>query len=673
MDLDSSIQFLKGVGPKMAENLERLKITRPIDLLFHFPRTYIDFSSQTPIGSTRIDESAVIFGKISGLTVKRTPRKWMSVVEFLVTDSTGQIKVIYFNQPYLKDTFKEGDQLHFYGRVGYDFQARMKSMSSPMFSKEPRVIPVYPETKNVTSKYLAKLISQLLGSKPDFQEFLPEGVIKEFKLLDEAAALGKMHCPQNLTDTEQGKKRFVFEELFLTALKAQLFRRQLKEKKSFSIPVDDQSLIDFTQSLPFKLTGAQKKAAWQIITDIKKEQPMNRLLNGDVGSGKTVVAAMAIYAAKTAGLKSIFLAPTEILASQHFESLKKTLKPFNFKIGLLTASRKEKGEDFDLLIGTHALLFDSEPVERVGLVVIDEQHRFGVEQRKELHQKYQSAGRTPHLLSMTATPIPRTLQLTLYGDLDVSIIDELPSDRKKIKTTVFADQERKKAEALIRNEITVGRQVFVVCPLIDEAENGATLFDLDRKSVNEEYKRLKDQIFPEYKIGLLHGKLKTKEKAEVMDKFSKGEIDILVSTSVVEVGVDIPNASVMMVEDAERFGLAQLHQFRGRVGRAQHQSYCLLMTRSLNPTSFERLKALEECESGFQLAEIDLKQRGPGQIYGQVQSGFDNLRLEWISDIFILEEAREAAKKTLANDPDLSAFPRLKAKLAEKFDTVHLE
>jgi len=614
----------------------------------------------------------------------------MSIVEFTVIDDSSSIKIIYFNQPYLKDTFKEGEKLYFYGRVGYDFQVGSKSMASPTFSKEPQIVPIYPETKNVTSKYLGRLIKPLLIGDLKIEEFLPEFVITDADLLKPAEAITKIHQPKSLVDNDQAKKRFAFEELYLTAIKAQLFRLQLKKKKAHSINVSDQSLINFTKSLPFTLTNAQRKAAWQIITDIKQAQPMNRLLNGDVGSGKTVVAAMAIYAAKEAGLKSIVLAPTEILANQHFESLKKTLEPFKFKIGLLTSSRKEKGQGFDLLIGTHALLFDQDKIENIGLVVIDEQHRFGVAQREALLNSYEITNscskvrnyesvRTgkeiirPHLLSMTATPIPRTLQLTLYGDLDVSIIDEQPSDRKRIKTTVYLDQERKAAYEKIRTEVKMGRQAFVICPLIEEAESVDTLFDMDKKSVTAEYKKLKEQVFPEFKIGLLHGRLKAKEKAEVMNKFSKGEIDILVSTSVVEVGVDIPNASVMMVEDAERFGLAQLHQFRGRVGRAEHQSHCLLMTGSTNPVAITRLKALEEFDSGFQLAEIDLKQRGPGQVYGEIQSGFDSLRLDWISDIFILDEAREAAKKTIKLDPELAKYPKLREKLDQKFSTVHME
>lgn len=657
----------------MAENLKRLGIIRPIDLLSHYPRNYIDYQNPSAIRSLRLNETAVIFGEISNLSVKRTAKKWMSIVEFVVSDRSGQIKVIYFNQPYLKDSFKNGDKCYFYGRVGYDFQASLKSMSSPVYSMTPQVVPIYPETKNITSKYLSKLISQLLQQKIELEEFIPQEILRQNKLLSPTQAIVKIHQPTILADTELAKKRLVFEELYLTSLKAQIFRRQLKEQSSVKIEPSDQELIDFTRSLPFVLTTAQKKAAWQIIGDLKKGEPMNRLLNGDVGSGKTVVAAMAIYAAFRSGYRSIFMAPTEILANQHLETFKELLSPFKISIGILTASRKEKGEAPDLIIGTHALLFDKELTSRVGLVVIDEQHRFGVEQRKTIHQKYSTDGKTPHLLSMTATPIPRTLQLTLYGDLDVSIIDELPKNRKSIETRVYLDSEREKAYSLIRQEIQSGHQAFIICPLIEEAATAGSLFDLDKKSVTEEYKRLKTGVFPGYRIGLLHGRLKAKEKTEVMTKFSKNEIDILVSTSVVEVGVDIPNATVMMVEDAERFGLAQLHQFRGRIGRGVSQSHCLLMTRSLNPAAIDRLKSLEQFQSGFKLAEIDLKQRGPGQIYGSEQSGFDNLRLDWVSDIFILEDARQAAKETLSLYPDISKLPLLKSRLDQKFSEVHLE
>lgn len=681
----------------MAEKLGRLNIVTPLDLLFHYPRTYINYQNPAPIRSLRIGDQAVIRGKIRDMSTKRTARKWMSIIEFIVGDESGELKVIYFNQPYLKNVFKEGEEYNFSGKVGFDFQANLKSLASPQYSQKPEILPIYPETRGVTSKYLQKLNTLCLAESSKIEEFLPAEVIKSSGLLSQAEALVKIHQPKSLLESDKAKRRLAFEELYLTSLRAQLFRKELKKNQAPVVNIKDADLVKFVDSLKFKLTIAQKKSAWQIINDLKKNEPMNRLLNGDVGSGKTVVAAMAIYSAVKAGYKAIILAPTDILANQHFETLKELLEPFKITVDLVTANRKERSKGAELTVGTHALFFDKKPIENMALVVIDEQHRFGVSQREALLNSYKftclpagmanngtniqnyESGRSgkntirPHLLSMTATPIPRTLQLTLYGDLDVSIIDELPAGRKKTLTKVYADSNRQKAYDLIRQEIKSGHQVFVICPLIEEAEPGENLLELDKKSVISEFEKLKKRVFPEFNIGLMHGRLKVKEKTAVMDQFIKGEIDLLVSTSVVEVGVDIPKATVMMVEDAERFGLATLHQFRGRVGRNNLVAHCLLMTRSLVPDALTRLKALENIDSGFQLAEMDLKFRGPGQVYGALQSGFNNLRLDWISDIFILEEAREAAKKTLERRPDLSDLPLLKAKLDERFESVHLE
>lgn len=673
MDLESDIQFLKGVGPKMAENLKRLEIKRPIDLIRHYPRTYIDYQHPQSIRSLRIGELAVVSGEIVNLTIKRTSRKWVSIIEFNVNDGTGMIKIVFFNQPYLGNHFIEGQKMSFYGRVSFDFSNKIKLMSSPQFSNQNLIIPIYPETRNITSKYLSKLINHSLKLiKPGDFEFLPPEIIELANLSSAELALDQIHQPKSIAEINSAKKRLVFEELYLLSLRAQMFRQQLKKENGFSIKIADTDLVKFTKKLHFTLTTAQKKAAWQIICDLRKNQPMNRLLNGDVGSGKTIVAAMAAYSVYRAGYGVVMIAPTEILAQQHFKTLKSVLEPFGMKINLITANKKEKTEKVDLTIGTHALLFDKGQ-SNIALVIIDEQHRFGVMQRKSLHTQYKADNRLPHLLSMTATPIPRTLQLTLYGDLDVSLIDEMPKGRKKIITKVFTPRNESAAYDLVRREIQKGYRIFVVCPLIERSKDSENLFDLDKKSVLAEYDRLRKTVFPEFSIGLLHGRLKTKEKDQVMTDFKEGKINILVSTSVVEVGVDIPEATVMLIEDAECFGLAQLHQFRGRVGRSQYQSYCLLKTSNLAPKVLQRLAELAENESGFKLAEIDLKNRGPGQIFGQEQSGHSDLRLDWISDIFIIEKARSLAKKTLKLYPDLSKLPKLNLKLNENSSPIHLE
>ncbi len=787
LKLDSPIQYLKGVGPKLAEKLKRLEIETPADLLYHLPRTYIDYSQTVPIKSTRIGDLVVIKGKISDLSIKRTPRKWMAIVEFLVSDHSGSIKVVYFNQPYLKDTFKNGEELYFYGKINYDYSGSIKSLNSPDFSREPKIVPIYPETKNVNSKYLNKLVVGCLSSVDSAREYLPEEIKTQAKLVNIEQALRFLHQPAKMAEVGSGRRRLAFDELYLTALQTQIFRQQRREQKAVRVKIDNKELVSFVDQLPFKLTAAQKRAAWQILLDLRGQTksgvqesksprgktsglpdfrtldwipPMNRLLNGDVGSGKTVVAAMAAYAVIKAGYRVIVMAPTEVLAFQHYNTFQEILAKYDISVGLATSSRKETSlsvipvkagiqtkkttgsriksgmtdknnktmkqlnhvfETCDLLVGTHAVLEDTFNHEKVALVVVDEQHRFGVEQRAKIQRMTSSRNVIPaphpvipakagiqksskatgsriksgmtnedkgiqaHFLSMTATPIPRTLQLTLYGDLDVSVIDEMPKGRKEIETKVFADRDREKAYDLIRDQVKLGRQVFIVCPLIEEnqeqggqrqslqKEQRLALPELDRKTVVAEQKRLKEQVFPDLKIGLMHGKLKPKEKEVVMNEFTSRKLDILVSTSVVEVGVDVPNASVMMVENAERFGLAQLHQFRGRVGRAEHQSYCLLMSSSPRPENIKRLKAMETHASGFKLAEIDLELRGPGVIYGKEQSGFGDLRLDWVSDIFLLEEAREAAKKTLTLNASLSSWPGLREKLGEKFGEAHLE
>ncbi|MCH8244354.1 ATP-dependent DNA helicase RecG, partial [Patescibacteria group bacterium] len=526
---------------------------------------------------------------------------------------------------------------------------------------------------------------------------LPASLLKEQNLPSFNNALKAIHFPNNKKDAELARKRFAFEELFFISLFVLTERKKLSEAKAPVVAFAPDIIKRFTSKLSFELTDAQKKAAWHILKDMEKPRPMNRILQGDVGSGKTVVAAMASLAAVKAGFQVALMAPTEILAQQHFKTVGESLAPFRITIGLLTGktdrfispklpndsieiSRKKllekvKEGTIDVLIGTHALIQDKVKFNNLALVIIDEQHRFGVKQRKKLQPKIKLI---PHFLSMTATPIPRTLAMSVYGDLDPTIIDELPKGRKKVETKIVAPEERKKAYEFIAKEVKKGRQVFVICPRIAAPEEGEPRLAkggarTELKTVKEEYEKLSKDIFPDFEVAMLHGKMGAPEKEQIMRRFKRGKTDILVSTSVVEVGVDIPNATVMLIEGADRFGLAQLHQFRGRVGRAQHQSYCLLFSESNAPKTKQRLKALLESENGFQLAERDLQLRGPGDFSGNKQWGLPDFVMENLANLPLVEKTREAAEKLLEKDLTLKNHPQLKKRVGELRERLHLE
>ena len=703
MNLSTPIEELQGVGPVYRGKLKKLGIKQVRDLLFHFPYRYEDFSNVIPIAKAKTGESCCFKGKILEITDKRTWRKRMSVTEAILGDETGAIKITWFNQPYLANLFKKGNSICVAGKILSDEHGFR--LSNPIYEKigenelthTGRIVPVYPETSGLSSRWLRQTIKYLLSMlASQLEEAMPEALLKEHKLMPVQKAIFEIHFPDSMNLAQKARERFSFEELFTLACWILMERKKLDQKKAFAIPLNLAFMQKFTATLPFKLTDGQKKAVWQILKDLEKPRPMSRLLEGDVGSGKTVVATMAALNAFKAGYQTVFMAPTEILAKQHFKTVSKLLEGFKMDIGLLTGKedkftskklandyievsrekllKKALNNEINVLIGTHALIQDKVKFGNLGLVVLDEQHRFGVEQRAKLTRQTF----IPHLLSMTATPIPRTLALTLYGDLDLSLIPELPAGRKKIITQVVVPAERAKTYSFIRKEVKKGRQVFVICPRIeatgaDPASGGGPRNQLEIKTVKEEYEKLSKKVFPDLRVAMLHGKMAGKEKERVMKNFRYKKIDILVSTSVVEVGVDIPNASVMLIEGAERFGLAQLHQFRGRVGRSNYQSYCFLFTDSPSRKTRQRLKALMTCESGFDLAEKDLEIRGPGDFSGVRQWGIPDLAMASLNNLPLIEKTREAAKIILEEDPELKKYPVLRDKIKSFHQKLHLE
>ncbi len=682
---DQNINSLNGVGPKMAEKFERLGIITIRDLVFYWPRTWIDFRNFRNIAGLRLDEEVILKVKIKSIDEIRTRKKWMSIIEVMLTDEKdGEIKAIWFNQSFLKNTLKIGDEWLILGKVGWDFKGKCKTFTPMQMEKDPVILPVYPETDGVTSKFIRKIIKPILAQLDSLAEdYLPISIVEKENLISLQEAIGQVHFPDNDIELVKAKRRLAFDELFLIALRFLTIKKELQQNMAPQMIIDEKLLRDFTLKLSFKLTDAQRKSAWEIIKDLGKPIPMNRLLEGDVGSGKTVVAAMAALVAIKNNYQVVWLAPTEILANQHFQNIEPMLRLVGVTTGLYTSANKKANlPTDDLIIGTHALIQKNIQIPNLGLIIIDEQHRFGVAQRAYLRKRPIDNGQMitdfiPHLLSMTATPIPRTLALALYGDLDISIIDQMPEGRQKIETRVVEINDREKAYDFIENEIEKGRQAFVICPLIENKnekiknENDNIEIEDDRKSVVQEHKKLAEQVFPKLRIGLMHGKLKSKEKAEVMEKFKNKELDILVSTAVVEVGIDIPNATVMMIEDADRFGLAQLHQFRGRVGRGQDQSYCFLFSGSNSKNTFERLNAMRCSDNGFDLAQRDLELRGPGEIVGLNQSGLEDLKMAKLTDTIMLKDVRRAAE-TIVED-GLEKYPNLCEKLKEFEVERHLE
>lgn len=693
MNLQIPLSQISFIEKKYLPKLKQLGVETVRDFLYFFPHRYDDFSQIIKIADLKQDETATVEGKIVKIQNIHTWKRRMAITEALIEDKSGSVRVVWFNQPYIIQNIKKDSLVRMSGKVNWDKKGLF--ISSPAYENAKRaptntgrIVPVYPETRGITSKWMRWKISQLLKKYlEDIPEVIPNAILKRQKLISVQEAIKQLHFTDSFEKVKEAQKRMVFEEMLLIQLVSVRARKDWEKSRAVSVKFNEKLVRDFVASLPFKLTDAQRKSTFQILKDLEKKYPMNRLLEGDVGSGKTVVAAIAALETMMAGYQTAIMAPTEVLAIQHFETFKKVLKNFSQKVGILTASQcrtvwkkntkknflgKIRRGEIKILIGTHALIQESVQFKNLALVVIDEQHRFGVEQRARLQKaaanlKDNLKNSVPHLLSMTATPIPRTLALAFFGNLDLSILDELPKGRKKIITEIVTPANRKKVYEFIRFEIKKGRQAFFIFPLIEESEK------ISGKAATEEYKKLSENIFPELKIGLLHGRMKSKNKEEVMNSFKNKELDILVSTSVIEVGVDVPNSTIMVIEGSERFGLAQLHQFRGRVGRSEKQSFCFLFTDSAFATTNQRLKALIESEDGFKLAEKDLEIRGPGQFIGTRQSGIADAAMQHLSDVKLIQQARVEAQSLFEFDPKLEKFPILKQTL-DKFDKeIHLE
>lgn len=704
MHLSTRVTQLTRVGKVLENRLKRLGIVTVADLLYYFPFRYEDYSQIKTIKELQEGEQVTIHGTLEHIASKRSPRKRILLTEAVIVDSSQErLRIIWFGQPFIAKVLKAGDEVFFSGKITSDMFGLQ--MVGPSYEKAAartthtaRIVPLYPLTEGITQKQMRFLLSQIIGLSEKVDDWLPSEICEKAELRLLSDALKAIHFPESYDDLHAAEKRLKFDELFILQLRSEMVRRDIKRSAAPEISFQEERSKEFVQNLPFELTKDQKVAAWEILQDMQKKEPMNRLLEGDVGSGKTVVAAMALYNALLNNYQGVMMAPTEILASQHFESLQKLFSHLKIEIALLTRSKAEINDEQEapktlagkrervleemkqgraqVIVGTHALLSDEVKFSNLGLVVIDEQHRFGVEQRKTIREKSGKKKYTPHFLSMTATPIPRSFALTLYGDLDLSIIKTKPSGRKPILTRFVDPHNREKAYEFIRKQIRDGRQVFVICPLIEEKkESGednrpSVVLQVqdEKKTVMKEFERLSQKVFPEYKAAFLHGKMQSKEKDEIMKSFAEGETHILVSTSVVEVGVNIPNASVMMIEGADKFGLAQLHQFRGRVGRSDHQSYCFLFSDSPSKKAKERLEFFEKTLDGFVLAEFDLQTRGPGEVYGTVQSGMMNFRLATLNDTELIKLARD-----LAREIDFDAFPELKKKVHEWEMKIHLE
>ncbi len=675
LEIEAPVTALHGIGPKRAEALERLGITKIRDLIYHYPRRHDDYSQLKPIQSLWFGEEVTIIGSIVNINTRSVRSGRMKIVEAVVSDKSGSLRVTWFNQPWIAQQLGKAKQVVLSGTIE-QYLGRL-TMNNPEW--EPltekqlhtnRIVPVYPLTRDLTQKWLRGLIhDQVKVYTPFLDDPLPEDVIQQTKLLSHQDAVREIHFPSSDSALARARERLAFEEIFYLQVGVLKQKYQWENRTGRSYPVQDEWLEEQLSRLPYSLTGAQDKALKQIRGDLQSAHPMNRLLQGDVGSGKTVVAALAALIVIHHGAQAAVMAPTSILAEQHFQSFKDLLTgpeselrndDIRLLIGSTPESEKEeirqglKSGAIKLVIGTHALLQDPVVFQNLQFAVVDEQHRFGVEQRSRLREK----GENPHLLVMTATPIPRSLALTLYGDLELSVIDELPPGRQPVETHVLYPRETERAYSLIRRQVEIGNQAFIIYPLVEESDK------MDEKAAVEEYQQLQKSVFPSLKLGLLHGRLSPEEKESVMTRFRDRELQVMVSTSVIEVGVDIPQATVMVIEGADRFGLAQLHQFRGRVGRGDQQSYCILIPGSAEAVENKRLLAMKETNDGFKLAEYDLKLRGPGQFLGTRQSGFSELKVASMSDLSLIEQARQEAISLFESDPELNKSPNQKLSAA---------
>ena len=645
--LSDPITILKGIGPSKAKQFANLNIYTLGDLICHFPRGYEDRTKLVPIEKLEPDVPACFKAMVMNTPKTAHVRKGLDITRVQVADTSGRLNLTFFNSKYVSEQLQYGREYIFYGAVSGDFIGY--NMTNPAFEAldsapvtTRRILPIYPLTAGLSNAAMLKAVKQALAVCDTPPEIIPEEVRRQYGILGADRAYYAIHEPSSMAEAELAKKRLIFEEFFVFSAGLSLMRASRAEKKTPAY--ENLDLTPFRASLPFRLTGAQDRAVAEILADFSRGAPMNRLVQGDVGSGKTMVAAAAAYAAIQNGRQAALMAPTEILAEQHYESLGKLFAPLGLRTVLLTGSMtaKEKrlvreaiaGGEADLAVGTHALLSEATQFANLGLVITDEQHRFGVGQRAKLSSK----GSDPHLLVMSATPIPRTLALLMYGDLDVSILDELPPGREPVDTFLVGESYRPRINAFIRKQVQEGHQCFIVCPAVEENE------ELGIKAATVWAETLQQTVFPDLRIALLHGQMKGAEKEEAMASFARGEADVMVATTVIEVGVDVPNATLMVIEDADRFGLSQLHQLRGRVGRGKAKSYCILTSHNKNQETLQRLKALCKTTDGFKIAEEDLKMRGPGDFFGSRQSGLPTFRVANLSyDLQTLKDAQAAS------------------------------
>ncbi len=694
MTFDTPLAQIATIKKPTLAKLAHLGLVTVRDMLYHFPFRYEDYSAIHTIDSLVPEEKCTIIGTITTLTAGRTWKKKLFLTEATLTDDSGQIRLIWFNQRFVAQTLEEGMTIRVSGKVTRDREGLL--MQSPAFERSSRdathtgrLVPVYPETAGLTSKFFRWQLTGIFQKLTDFPDPIPEDILTRLHLPSLKQALFSLHFPKDVEHEQIARKRFAFDEMLFVQLKALQVKALFETAKAKALPFDETLVKKFIATLPFTLTNAQRKASYEILQDMARPRAMNRLLNGDVGSGKTIVAALASFVTAENQHQTVLLAPTEVLARQHFESFSRLFAHTGHGVALLTGSYRILDNQKTtrpgmlkaiqagipkIIVGTHALLQEDVAFDNLALIVVDEQHRFGVSQRARLQElSFNSADGSrelvPHFLSMTATPIPRTLTLAFFGNLDLSLLDELPKDRKPIITKIGStERDRQKIYEFIRSEIAKGRQVFVIFPLVEES-----MALKDVKAAIVEHQHLTETVFPNLSIGLIHGKLKGKEKEVVMRDFKEKKYDILVATAVVEVGIDVPNASIILIEEAERFGLAQLHQFRGRVGRGEHQSYCFLFPGKSSGENNERLKVLEKSGSGFDIAEADLAIRGPGAFFGTRQSGLPDISMENLTNMKLITIARDEAKNILSADPQLSRHPLLQKAVRLFEEKIHLE
>ncbi|HEX6461669.1 MAG TPA: ATP-dependent DNA helicase RecG [Candidatus Saccharimonadales bacterium] len=666
MEFSAELSLVRGVGPKLAERFKTLGVETIHDLLYFFPRRYDNYGNVVFCANVQ-PGNVTVCGRILEIN-NRFVRRGLHITEARLADDSGELRAVWFNQPYRAQQLKSNKLFYFTG--SYELQRNRYLLMNPATEQAdlvdrngPLILPIYRETKGLSSLQIRKIMAVVLPLTSTLPETLPAELLKKQRLMHLGDALRFIHAPVDEKQLEHAKKRLAFEELLAVMLAAIINKNENARLHAWHIPFDETAAKKFVKQLPFTLTNAQRKAAWEIVKNFEAGTPMNRLLQGDVGAGKTVVAAMAAYLAAQAGYQTAFMAPTELLAQQHAATLYTLLAPYGLTVGILTSSVKGKSREtlleniqagaIAVTVGTHALIQPAVKFHTLGFVVIDEQHRFGVEQRRSLLDKGE---RMPHLLSMSATPIPRSLALTVYGELDISMLDELPAGRLPIRTEIISPNSRSAAYEKVNGELEAGQQAYIICPQIEPSDKAG------EKSVEQAFRKLSAGIFKQRSVAMLHGKLKPEDKEAIMRAFKNGEIDVLVSTTVIEVGVDVPNATVMLIESADTFGLAQLHQLRGRVGRSSLQSYCYLVTSTSQKPS-RRLRELERSTDGFYLAEVDLELRGPGEVYGRSQHGALDMRLARLGDTKLTKKVREAAAWLLSENIEIKKYPKLHARV----------